>query len=259
MNKNRLFIPDLHVHTIFSYDGMEQAENYVKKAVTDGNESIGFSEHYDFDCALIGNGTPLCNIGAYYTEILRLREKYSDKIKILFGIEFGYAFDACARYKELVEEYRFDYIINSVHLVNGLECSTAGCWQTDTVREIYAKYLKKVLQSLNADYPWQIVGHLGYPFRYALSCQRIDYTDYAELYDEILQKIIEKGKVLEINTSVKGRSLCLPYIEVLQRYVELGGKNVSFGSDAHSAERYRENVEKVQDLIAKFELNPYRP
>ena len=84
MNKNRLFIPDLHVHTIFSYDGMEQAENYVKKAVTDGNESIGFSEHYDFDCALIGNGTPLCNIGAYYTEILRLREKYSDKIKTLF-------------------------------------------------------------------------------------------------------------------------------------------------------------------------------
>ena len=56
---------DLHLHTFFSYDGREEMENYVKAAVGAGKKRIGFSEHYDYNCFLTGDGTPLCDLDRY--------------------------------------------------------------------------------------------------------------------------------------------------------------------------------------------------
>ena len=250
MDTKENFSPDLHIHSFFSYDGNEKTETYIKKAVERGDKIIGFSEHYDFDCRLLGDTTPLCDIEKYHSEILRLRDKYARKIEILFGIEFGYDRKACAHYAELVQKYNFDYVINSVHLINGKDCCRSECWENKTEKELYVKYFEKVFQSIDAVYPWQIVGHLGYPCRYAPSGMReIPYVNYKEFYDEILKKIIQNGKVLEINTSTKGNVLCLPNIEVLRRYKELGGKYVTFGSDAHSIERYREKENKIREII----------
>ena len=47
--------PDLHIHSFFSYDGNEKTEAYIKKAVERGDKIIGFSEHYDFVCRLLGD------------------------------------------------------------------------------------------------------------------------------------------------------------------------------------------------------------
>lgn len=62
MDTKENFSPDLHIHSFFSYDGNEKTETYIKKAVERGDKIIGFSEHYDFDCRLLGVTTPLCDI-----------------------------------------------------------------------------------------------------------------------------------------------------------------------------------------------------
>ena len=50
--------------------------------------------------------------------------------------------------------------------------------------------------------------------------------------DEILQVIIQKDKILEVNSSTKGMGLSVTSEEILQRYYQLGGRKISFASDA---------------------------
>lgn len=248
-------LTDLHVHSSFSYDCEETTEIYIRKAIGRGDERIGFVQHYDYDCFLAGDKTPLCELDAYKSEIDRVRSIYGEKIKIFFGIEFGY--DDCAenRYAELADKYKFDYVINSVHLVGGKDCCLKECWENRSADDIYEEYLEKVYKSVNANYPWQIVGHLGYPARYAPENEReFSFENYSRELADILRSIIANEKYLEINSFTKSEKPFMPSEDILKKYTALSGKYVSFGSDAHSVARYCENSSEVEKIINKYGL-----
>lgn len=249
------YLTDLHVHSVFSYDCEETTENYIRKAIARGDQRIGFVQHYDYDCFLTGEKTSLCDLDAYKNEIDRLRNVYGEKIKIFFGIEFGFDERAENRYAELADKYKFDYVINSVHLVGGKDCCLNGCWENRSADDVYKEYLEKVYKSVNANYPWQIVGHLGYPARYAPKNEReFSFENYSCELTDILRSIIANEKYLEINSSTKSEKPFMPSENILKKYTVLGGKYVSFGSDAHSVARYCENVSEVEKIIKKYGL-----
>ena len=79
------YLSNLHTHTDFC-DGADSAEAMVKRAVSMGYKSLGFSGHsyapFDVPNCMTEQGT-----GEYVSEILRLREKYRDKIQIYLGVE----------------------------------------------------------------------------------------------------------------------------------------------------------------------------
>lgn len=252
-------VADLHLHTLFSYDGKSAAEEYVLAAVAAGDKVIGFSEHYDYDCVLSGTSedSPLCDLRAYKAEIERLREKYEGKIEILFGIEFGYDKRAHAKYAELAEKFRFDYAINSVHLFRGTDLWLADKIEKYSVsaKELYKIYLETVEESVFADYPFDIIGHLGYPLRYSpCKGKNFSYEDFAGEYERILKAIAKSGKCLEINSSTKTEKPFMPNEDVIEAYAEFGGKKLSFGSDAHSVRRYSEGKKTVSEAAQKFGL-----
>ena len=247
------YLTDLHVHSVFSSDSEETTENYIRKAIERGDERIGFVQHYDYDCFLAGDKTPLCELDAYKSEIDRVRSIYGEKIKIFFGIEFGFDERAESRYAELADKYKFDYVINSVHLVGGKDCCLKECWENRSADDIYKEYLEKVYKSVNANYPWQIVGHLGYPARYAPENEReFSFENYSRELTDILRLIIANEKFLEINSSTKSEKPFMPSEDILKKYANIGGKFVTFGSDAHSVERYCENSPEVETIIKKY-------
>ena len=89
------------------------------------------------------------------------------------------------------------------------------------------------------------------------------WQDYSKSLDDILRTVIQKDKILEINSSNKlGPSLTLPDTDVLERYFELGGRKISFGSDAHFPSRIIEHREKVMDMLKaigfEYVTVPYR-
>ena len=254
MKLNPNFTTDLHTHSSFSHDSEELTENYVIEAIRRGENRIGFVQHYDYDCHLVGDNTPLCDIDAYRNEILRLRDKYHTQIAILFGIEFGFDKRAEEHYAEVVAKYNFDYVINSVHLIVDKDCCYPSVWEKRTPQDVYKIYLDNLHNSVGYSFPWQIVGHIGYPMRYAPCGAKLHYDDFSKELDEILKLIIAQNKILEINSSTKGRGISLPNDVILQRYCELGGKLVSFGSDAHSVERYEEKLDKVKAIIEKYKF-----
>lgn len=244
---------DLHIHTRFSHDSGESAENYIKTAQNLGITCLGFSEHYDYDVYLEGEGqkAPLPDLTAYGEALRTLSEKHA-QIKILKGIELGYSKAAEPHYKSLLASGNFDYCILSVHTVIGRgDCFYPEFFKGLTKKFAYEQYFKAVLESVRSGIGYQIIGHLGYVARYAPYAEKkIIYAEFSDILDVILKEIISRGKCLEINTSARGTNECtVPGAEIIERYASLGGKNFSLGSDAHSAERLAENFSAVGKLL----------
>ncbi len=246
---------DLHIHTTLSHDGREEIENYIKEGIKNGDTKIGFSEHIDVSYGKTGTKFNEETLKETQNITLQLKEKYLDKIEILFGIEFGYTEEFKKTLSVIEKNYQFDYIINSIHRI-----PEYGGFYHGTVfnklnkKEAYGKYLETVLNSVNADYDFQILGHLGYAARYSTYEDKlIDLKNYSSLYTEILKTIIKKGVALELNTAVKTLpTIVLPHKEIIEKYLSLGGKMFTFGSDAHDLLRFHENEDKVKELLLSY-------
>jgi histidinol-phosphatase (PHP family) len=76
------------------------------------------------------------------------------------------------------------------------------------------------------------------------------YTDAPDALDALFTHLAQNGKGLEINTSTYAeRGYCMPDLDMLTRYRELGGEIVTIGSDAHRAQRIGAHYDAARDLI----------
>ncbi len=92
-------IQDLHAHTYYSFDSNDRPEAVVEKAIANGVQQLGISDHnYGVGCARTefcwDKGTRLNDdygktLLRYYDHISALKEKYAKKIKLLCGIEIA--------------------------------------------------------------------------------------------------------------------------------------------------------------------------
>lgn len=238
---------DTHTHSKFSSDGSVEIDLMVQNARNAGASYLAITDHCDFDVIQEGNSIPIpwrpIDLDAYYADFLRVREKTKD-LYLAFGIEAGYDGHANDKYTEIIERYPFDVVINSVHFVKGWDAYFPYFFDGKTKQEAYTMYLETVLESLDAPYPFNIVGHIGYCVRNAPYADNVmHYGENAELIDIILKKVIETGAALEINL----HNAMTPNIEIITRYYELGGRKISYGSDAH-----RGDVFKDYDKTAKM-------
>jgi len=250
---------DLHIHTNFSFDSEEQPENYLNLARSLNVGAIGFSEHYDYDAYAIDGERRVvpCDIDRYVENIERLKKAYPD-LQILCGIEFGYRAEAVEKHRELIKKYKFDYVINSLHTLPGRgDCYHDRFFEGYTLKQSYSDYFDGVLESVTADFDFNIVGHLGYVSRYRKGENvKIRYIYFAEIIDKILIEIIKRDKCLEINASTgTSGSDFLPDKDIIERYIQLGGKNFSFGSDAHRAADYMRGHDKLSSLLHSLNIN----
>ena len=74
-------IMDLHNHTVFSYDGVNSAEQVIENAIYHGVDVVGITDH-QFS---IGSG----NMGKYIEKLTECKRKYFGYIKVLAGLEIG--------------------------------------------------------------------------------------------------------------------------------------------------------------------------
>lgn len=203
----------------------------------------GFAEHVylhaksDFQAVV----TQMQEYARYVDEIKPLYPT----IKVLHGVEYNYDKGQENAYKTLSGLADFDYIINSVHWVNG-EDMYKDFFANRSVDEAYNLYFDEVLKSLDAEYDYQIVGHFGVLLKIGKQFTPQEY--FARYYlriKEILAEIIKRDKTLEVNTSSSGIGVSVPNKEVLELYYQLGGRKLSFGADAHSVQAVGKNIEEA--------------
>ena len=231
---------DSHTHSIHSHDGKERIKTLVSTADRLGLDYYAVTEHLDRDY-LFGKKERLCrqlNLPLYKKHFDSVKSKYSGSTYLAFGIELGYDKRLEDYYDDIIKKYNFDVVINSVHTINGIEAYYGDIFKNTTQDEIYNKYLDTLIDLVNAKYNYNIVSHIGYITRYAKYDNNLLYQDrFKDKIDTLLKLIIAKDKTLEINTHVHKNGLeYLPEYDILARYYELGGRNITFSSDAHCKE-----------------------
>lgn len=238
----------MHVHTFFSSDGKSSMDEHCKEAIKRGIDIICFTDHVDFTTRDINCGR--CrdlsefnyDVDAYFSEIYKVRDKYKN-LEILSGVEFSEPYLYIDKYIEYCN-LPYDYYLAAIHHChNGV---FPGAINIDEKSAIFQYYdiMEKCL--LNCEF--DTMAHLDFP-KLFFDNWRITHS----ILDNILSLIIEKDVVLEINTqSVKGDNYePMPSWDIISRYIGLGGKKVTLGSDAHYYRDIGNSFEVIRTKLPK--------
>lgn len=227
---------DYHTHSCFSGDSDTPSEENVKKALEEGLSMLCFTEHLDADYPYTDVSMEL-DVPAYTREIQRLQEIYRSQIEIRIGAELGLQPHLGDFYRDWAKQFPFDFLIGSTHLVDRLDPYYPDYWEGRDPDESIRRYLEVTLENIRSCDTFDVYGHIDYIIRYVPRDDRhFDYAAYADLVDEILKLLIQRGKGIEVNTGgfKAGLGVPNPCSEVIRRYRELGGEIITLGSDAHT-------------------------
>ena len=252
---------DMHMHTWFSTDSEACPRDMADEAVRKGLKTICFTDHFDKDDLEWGE-EGIFDVDAYFVEMQKLQEEYAGKLNIRIGIELGLRTYLKDYYEELTKKYPFDFVNGSVHNVPYKKDAEGNILYTDpaaeklftdrTDKEAYRLMMETTLENVRTSDCFQTLGHLDYVVRYGKSREKeYSYTDYADIIDEILKLLIEKGKGLEVNSAglKYGLPFAHPHPDVLKRYRELGGEIITIGADAHKPEHIAYDFAKTEEIL----------
>ncbi len=224
---------DYHMHTTVSFDGHNSGLAMAQAAAARGLTEICFTDHIDYTPEM----DMVFDTAVYNAEYDGLEVP---GLKIRRGMEFGLTPDNAAQLKIDLGRRPFDFVLGSVHLIDGVDVYFAEYWQEKGYEGGLRLFLERTLECVRVHEDYDVLGHLTYVSKargnpnHAL----IRYADHRSLLDEILQELVKHGKGMELNTS--GIDRCggpLPTLDYFQRFHELGGRIVTVGSDAHDVGR----------------------
>ncbi len=233
---------DLHVHTNHSCDSKVTIEQYCEKAIKIGLKYICFTDHIDFNKADYGYG--YYNANKFFEDFNDAREKYSDKINILSGVEFSEPHI----YKKEFDEFRklsYDFILGSIHFWFNDMFPSEMVKCNFPVEIAFEKYWEEVYKAVSYG-GFDSMAHIDFPKRYYKKCI---WT--SEQINDIFTEMVKNGIALEINTSSlrKGLTESMPDKEFLNIYQDVGGVKVTIGADTHSIEELAQGYDYANNLI----------
>lgn len=242
-------ISDYHMHSEFSTDSDTPMELMAERAIALGMKRICFTDHMDMEFP--GGGFQL-DTPLYMAKVRRLKKTYEGRLDILSGVELGMQSQLVRMQEEYVAMYPFDFVIGSMHLLHGQDPYDRKVFEGRTDAEVYEEYFLETLENVKRFSGFQTLGHLDYVVRYgARQAEEYSYSRYADIIDEILKILVQRGCGLELNTGgIKyGLGFPNPHPDILRRFRELGGDIVTVGADAHRPEHVGYAFEQVREYL----------
>ncbi len=224
---------DYHMHSTVSFDGHNSALEMALAAKSAGMQEICFTDHVDY--------TPEMNM---VFDLQRYSQAYDNLevpgLLIRRGVEYGLTPDNQEQFHKDLQKRSYDFVLGSVHLVDGIDVYLEPYWQGKTQQQAASIQLEQTLKCVQTHTDYDVLAHLTFISKAKANPLKtlIAYDDYRELFDEILKELVRHDKGLELNTS--GIDRCggpLPTLDYFYRFKELGGRIVTVGSDAHTADR----------------------
>ena len=244
---------DCHIHSKFSTDGEMTPETACEKAYDIGLEGLTFTDHLDFDFPGAASFDNI-DFSEYSIYLDKLKEQYTKKLLVLKGIEVGIQPHVLEESLKTVRGVNFDYVLASVHLIDGIDPYCRDYYSGKSIKEAYELYLQKILYTVAAFEDYDNIGHMEYIIRYAGYDDRtLRYNNHTDIFDQILKELITRGKGFEINTGSfrdKPGIVTAQYdAAVLKRYRELGGEIISLASDAHNPDYIGYKFDYFGDML----------
>lgn len=242
---------DSHMHTEVSADSAMKAADALERAAKLGIGAV-FTEHEDMDFP--GEKDFTFSPEDYWKKYEALR---GEGERLRLGVELGMQEGLAEKNRAFVKKAPFDQVIGSIHTLLGFDLYYETLYEGREKDEVYRLYLRAMASCVRSHGAFiDILAHIDYIARYAAYRDaELTYAVYGEEIDEVLAALIETDTVLELNTrrfdAPQGKASLVP---IFRRYRELGGREVTLGSDAHDACAVAFAFCEAQDLAESLGL-----
>jgi histidinol-phosphatase (PHP family) len=232
---------DHHVHSRFSWDSESPLEELVRGARKAGVGGFVLTDHLEFDPLDPGFGHFDYEAGREAWEEV---QSLTPDLKIRFGAEVSHQEKFFPEIQDFLHGHRFHWVIGSVHHMGREEISgfIARMEAEGTpLEECLGPYFEACIKAVESNL-YDCLGHLDFPKRY--SRRGPDLTGdfwlrhFSRPIRQALTACLDMAVFLEVNTGPYRVGFSEPYPgwAILEKYQELGGREVVLSSDAHRPE-----------------------
>jgi histidinol-phosphatase (PHP family) len=217
---------------------VEAVERFVETAARRGVDEIGFTEHvYYFrqtrEIWDVPYQTERCvyDLDAYCSAIVEAKRQ---ALPVKLGLEVDHVGARQARLGELLSSYPWDFLLGSVHRLDGLDVNQEpGVWGSGSVEEVWRRYFA-ALGELAAS---GMVDVLAHPDIVKIFGRRPGADVAAELHTTAAARIARAGVAVEVSTAGLHKPVgeIYPSPNFLRACRELGVP-VTLASDTHTPE-----------------------
>jgi len=234
-------IVDYHLHTKASPDGSGDFADFIGEAQKRAIDEIGFSEH------LLDRPARLTDFMESYVENL-MRIRKSSAIPMKLGAEVDFFPDEVETIGEFLKKYPFDYVIGSVHFVEGWPVDSfknMKLYFREDIMHVYEEYFE-VIRRLCKSRLFDVLGHADIVRIFGIRPK----ADRTGILEATAQAISDNDLCVEINTA----GLFRPCAEIYPskqflKMLEKRGVSVTLGSDAHRPEHVGRSFDKALSLM----------
>jgi histidinol-phosphatase (PHP family) len=243
----KIQLPDYHIHTTLCNHAYGEMEDYVERAIEIGLPEIGFSEHMP-----VMPEPHLCisydDLPFYIDRVKKLRDRYSGRISIKLGGEMDMELDRTDEIESIIETYEFDYIIGSIHYLDGWpfdQVQYKHKFEEENLDDIYGRFFDNIIRAAKSGL-YDVAGHID-------NLKRMGYHpegDMTENYERVAGVLKEMDVAFEINTSgydyPAGEAYPSPqFLKIMNKC----GVPVTIGSDSHKPGHIGRHFDKAVDVL----------
>jgi histidinol-phosphatase (PHP family) len=245
-------IVDYHMHLRDERHDVDHtadaAEKFVARAGERGVDEIGFTEHgYYFvqtrECWWHSYQLEHCvyDLETYVDAVLEAKRQ---GLPVKLGIEVDWFPPSDEILAEVLEPYPWDYVLGSVHWLDGLSVDSAvdrGAWREWPPEQVWGRYVEEWGRAARSGL-FDVMSHPDLAKIFGVRGSEEYYMEMAEAADD-------GGVALEISTAGLRKPVRELYPD--ERLLRLSNAPVTLASDAHEPGRVGEDFEQAVALARR--------
>jgi len=247
-----------HFHDERSSDGAGRLEAHCREAAAAGFRHVCVTNHAE----ILGPD------GCWMAELSEMRDRFLaqceavaacrplfPELNVLSGIELEFRPEWTDAFDRLTEEIPFDFVLGSVHQVDGFNVSGGpgreAYFAGRSQEEAYSRYFDELLEMLEWG-RFDVVSHFDLVKRFGHAHYGgYEPEDYREAIEAALGRMADRGIGIEVNTSgVRRPGVPFPERRILEWAREAAVPTLTIGTDSHEPDRFGRGLAEGIDLAA---------
>ncbi len=242
---------DYHTHHRRCGHAEGELRDVILAAADRNLVAVGLSDHAPLlhlareDWPFPNIAMPREELPRYVAEMADLKREFADRIPVKMGVEADYVPGFVGAYRELLSPYALDYVIGSVHFVDGWSIFQETLPGGASREEMWDRYLVLTREAAGCGL-FDILGHLD-----CLKTKGHLPEDWnTPRLSETLDAIADAGIAIELNTSGWRKPVgeCFPSLPILEM-TAARGIPVCLGSDAHRPQDVGADFGRAAELL----------
>lgn len=237
-----IVLADYHVHTDNSFDSKTTMIEMCERAVKIGLREVAFTDHFNNHLLDIDLG--FYDPKRYFDDIEYCQAQFP-QLTILAGIEIGEPHRWQRKIRPVLANYPYDIVLGSLHWVGNENLFNETYFRARQPLRAYQDYFVELRRMVEHG-GFDVLAHADLPKRLGYEIYGpFDLRHCEKEIRAVWQACIDRNITVEINT--KGLRIPVkefhPSPETLRWYIEMGGKYLTLGSDAHHPASLGQGIE----------------